>query len=138
MPRHAFTFEYSSRQRSIITPCNLTDPLDPSVTPYTGNALWDTGATFTVIDPEVSKYLNLVPTGRVVSRGIHATAIVNRYFVNIKLDDEVVIHDLKVVEANLEHGLDVLIGMDIIVKGEFLIRRGKAFSFEIPSFDTPR
>ena len=82
----------------------------------------------------MSKYLNLVPTGRVVSRGIHATAIVNRYFVNIKLDDEVIIHDLKVVEANLEHGLDVLIGMDIIVKGDFLIRKGKMFSFGVPSF----
>ena len=58
---------------------------------------------------------------------------VNKYLINIELNDEIVVNKLGVLEANLGDNLDVLVGMDIIGRGDFLICHGKIFSFGVPS-----
>ena len=59
------------------------------------------------------------------------------YFIDIVLNNEVVFTNWAVMGSKIgEQGIDVLIGMDIISKGDFTISNynGKAqFSFRIPS-----
>ena len=134
---HSFTVEYPAKQRAIVTSCKVSDPLDLSITPFEGRALWDTGATSTVVNTKISSYLNLVPVGRRIARGIHSSAPVNRYIVNIELLNGVTSNSLAVVEANLGDDIDVLIGMDIIGAGDFAICGSTFFSFATPTLDNP-
>jgi len=60
---------------------------------------------------------------------------VNTYGVNILLPNNIGFHALKVTEGILT-GIDVLIGMDIISKGDFAITSfhgNTKFSFNMPS-----
>jgi len=62
-------------------------------------------------------------------------SIVNTYSVNILLPNDITFSALKVTEAVLS-GVDVLIGMDIILKGDLAVTtsQGKTkFTFQIPS-----
>ena len=101
-------------------------------------ALWDTGATNTVITKVVAQDLNLPVTGMAVVNHAAGMSQVPKHVVNIMLPNNVGIPFTEVTEGDLK-GCDVLIGMDIITRGDFAITNvgGKTtFSFRIPSVDT--
>ncbi len=66
---HAFTKKYDGITDRIITEVQLTRGFDPRTPPkpipslVTTSALWDTGATKSVITPSVAADLGVVPTG---------------------------------------------------------------------------
>ena len=64
-------------------------------------AIWDTGATGSVITKKVASDLNLKPI--TVKEVYHAAgkSIANVYLVNILLPDDVMVPNVKVTEANL-------------------------------------
>ena len=84
-------------------------------------ATWDTGATNTVISEKVIKECNLIPTG--IAKVMTANGIMDAgvYVINITLPDNVEINNLKVTEGKLGDNTDVLIGMDIITRGDFAV-----------------
>jgi len=100
------------------------------------NALWDTGATGSVITREVVDECGLKPIGRANvhhAKGISTTLV---YLVNVFLPHNVCFGSLRVTEGNLAGDVKVLIGMDIIGKGDFAISnkdRKTAFTFRMPS-----
>ncbi len=100
-------------------------------------AIWDTGATATVITTNVVRALNLIPTGMTNVNTANGSAIQNTYIVNIGLPNGLMVTDVTVTEApGLSSGCDVLIGMDIIVLGDFSITNHKGntcVSFRFPS-----
>lgn len=100
-------------------------------------ALWDTGATNTCISVEVVNNLGLIPTGKMNIKTPSGSSQVNTYLVNIILPNNVRISDIMVCDSEIgNQGIGVLIGMDIINKGDFTVSnfQGKtAFSFRIPS-----
>lgn len=101
-------------------------------------ALWDTGATNTVITKRVAKALGLVQTGVALVNHAAGQSFKPKYVVNIMLPNNVGIPYVEVTEGDLT-GEDVLIGMDIITRGDFAITNvgGKTtFSFRIPSVET--
>ena len=88
-------------------------------------AIWDTGATGTVITPNVVTGLGLKPTGKVTVQGVGqagtpAQHLCDTYLVNIYLPNNVVIVGVRASENSLAD-CDVLIGMDIIGHGDFAI-----------------
>jgi predicted aspartyl protease len=100
-------------------------------------ALWDTGATNTVISVDFAKSLCLEPTGEVEMVHAGSMSICNKFIVNITLPNQVNIAGVEVTEAPLS-GFDMLIGMDIITLGDFSFtnKDGKScFSFRIPSLE---
>ncbi len=99
-------------------------------------AIWDTGATQTVINPRLSKLLNLQATGRDKVRGVSGEQIALTYIVDIFLPNHFVYKGLNVVAIDFGER-DILIGMDIIGAGDFAICGGKFFSFALPSFENP-
>lgn len=136
----SFTIEYGGIAPQIITDCGVCEAYVP--TPNTAHprvatfkALWDTGATISTISPNVVSALGLTPVG--FAKTYHAQGASNAkvYRVNLLLPNETGHPAMTVLEGNL-HGFDMLIGMDIISKGDFAVTHsdGKTtFTFRIPS-----
>ena len=98
-------------------------------------AIWDTGATGTVISQKVVNECGLIPTGmtRVATAG--GIVSVNTYIVDVSLPNNVTFQNLNVTTGDL-NGTDVLIGMDIMGVGDFSVSNfeGKTkFTFRVPS-----
>lgn len=103
--------------------------------PLETKAVWDTGATHTVISKNVIDKLSLKPTGKVNAHGVHGANTVNTYLVHIGLPNRILVPSIRVLEGKMA-GTDVLIGMDIITKGDFVISNAKgktSFEFGMPS-----
>ncbi len=136
----AFTVTHKNILRALITPCGVSKAYDPSsgqpMPPIKQfNAVWDTGATNSVISASVAQALGLTPFTFVQVCHAQGRSNVNAYMVNIVLPNNVVMQSVKVSEGVIE-GYDVLIGMDIIGVGDFAVTHkngGTVFSFQVPS-----
>ena len=137
VPHTAFFFDYGQRQAALITECGIKNPYqDNEFMKF--KALWDTGAMGSVISPKLVESLELMPTGKVLLRGIHDEEVVNTYIIEIVLPNNVVIRGLSASESKLTESTDVLIGMDIIGMGDFAIcGGGRFFSYCVPPFEKP-
>lgn len=99
-------------------------------------AVWDTGATSSVITPEVVALCDLKPTGRVRVNSVFGVEETDTFLVSINLPSNYLASGVSVPLGRLGRGVDVLIGMDIISLGDFAItsRYGRTkFSFRCPS-----
>lgn len=104
---------------------------------YNYVGIWDTGATQTCISPKVAEELNLAPIGRGQISTAGGKHPVFKYLVSIMLPNKVEVKNIPVFGANFTGG-DVLIGMDIISKGDFSVTNAEGitkFSFRIPSME---
>ncbi len=101
-------------------------------------AVWDTGATATIVTKRVVDECGLIPTGFTEVHGVHGSETKPTYLVNLFLPNHVRVTDLKVAEAPLPGDGDVLVGMDIIGMGDFAVssyQRKTSFSFRVPSVE---
>lgn len=140
----AFTQKYLGKTNQIITDVKLTPPFDPRdypgklpYTPITKKALWDTGATNSVVKGSVASELGLVSVGVVeVSHG-GGKQLSNKFLLNIILPNKVLAYSILVTEGPESlNGFDVIIGMDIISQGDFVITNfdeKTCVSFRLPS-----
>lgn len=102
-------------------------------------ALWDTGATGTVISRRIAQELNIQSTGRqrvqvVGSGGQPHEYDTDTYLVNLYLPNKVAIAGVRVSEGEVA-GADVLVGMDVITGGDLAITNesGKTqWTFRVP------
>jgi hypothetical protein len=141
MPSQAFTLKGAGRMHQLKTQCGVSDVVDLSITNIRPNivqyeAIWDTGATGTVITSKVAKDLGLLPTGKVTSNHAGGSDEVNTYLINVYLPNGINVIGVRVIEAVLSGNTEMLIGMDIISLGDFSFTNfnGEAcFSFRIPS-----
>jgi len=103
----------------------------------TVKALWDTGANCCCISEELVKLLNLSPVGKVSFYTPSGTGLAYTYLVDIVLPNNMKIKDVKMCSSKIgAQNLDLLIGTDIINKGDFAISNYKnntCFTFRIPS-----
>lgn len=139
---HAFTTKYNGIARQLNTPVSFSLPYDPNnqeePQEFTNTqAIWDTGATSSVITKSFAKKLGLKPIGKINVRGVNGDGERNVYLVNIGLPNKVIISYVKVTESDdLVGEAEALIGMDIIGSGDFSVTNvdGKTLlSFRIPS-----
>lgn len=137
----SFTTKYPGRVNQLITHCKICKSFDPATHKgpepelKTFTALWDTGATGTVITKRVAQELGILPSGQTLVHHANGSDIVNTYIVNVMLPNEVGIPVIEVTEGDL-NGFDVLIGMNIIQHGDFSIscKNGNTiFTFQLPS-----
>ena len=138
------TKNYGRRQDAIITDCFVVMP--EGVTDKEGNkrfckienAAWDTGATNTIISPEIVKALGLKTSGKFAVSAFGRIMEVNTYIVDLYFENGYKIANLQVMsnDDNVNFDYDVLIGMDVITKGDFCIStiNGEtSFSFRMPA-----
>lgn len=142
-PFHAFTVKFNGVADRILTRVQITQAFDPKSPPsplppqHSTNALWDTGATKSVLTTDTVKVLGLVPVGTtLVSHGGGASQA-NTYLVNILLPNGVGVVGVLVSESPPKPGeFGAIIGMDIITKGDLSLthENGKTcMSFRVPS-----
>lgn len=100
-------------------------------------AVWDTGATSSVISKNIVVAAGLKATGITLVHGVHGPGQADTYLVNIQvLPSDVRVRNVTVTVGDLPAGTDALIGMDIITLGDFAItnKDGRTvMSFRFPS-----
>lgn len=139
---HAFTIKHDGYVRRIISELvvfSAFDPAEPQSGPqpnFKTTALWDTGATMSVITPKVVAGLGLTPVGK--ARVNHAGGVDENltYVVNLGLPNRVLIAGVMVAECPIEDSFGAIIGMDVIASGDFAITNTNGqtcMSFRYPS-----
>lgn len=128
--------------RVIVTACIVCAAFDEAAPPnplpvmHSFPAIWDTGATNSVITKQVIDSCALVPTGVKPVRGVHGEKLSETYLVNIALPNGVSKPGLEVTRGDMPDGSPILIGMDIINMGDFSITNlngHTVMSFRVPS-----
>ena len=139
----AFTQKYSGPTNRIVTDVDVFPAFDPKSPPegwpkpFRARGLWDTGATASCISPEVATNLKLASVG--ISNVNHAGGVgtSSKYLVNFFLPNSVGVAGVLVHEfAAVPGDFGVIIGMDIISRGDFAVTHedGKGcVSFRMPS-----
>ena len=134
MKQHAFTFKANGLAAQLVSPVDI---IGDGQKKNGAKALWDTGATGTCISKEVVTELGLQPVSQRQVLTPSGHAVVNVYLVDIILPNNVVFKDIAVCDSEIgDQGIDVLVGMDVILNGTFTVSNygGKtAFSFAVPS-----
>lgn len=134
---HALSRRYKGISRQIVTDVEIKNPVTGLIEKT--NAIWDTGATGSVITSEISKKMGLVSMGLTKVAGVHDTKLVNKYFINITLNNKSVTLNVPVTECQAlspDGSIGVLIGMDIISLGDFAVTNfqgNTVMTFRIPS-----
>ena len=140
LPR-AFTLQFNGRTRVLrdddVGVSEAYDPAsgEPKPSAIRVNAVWDTGATSSVINKEVILALGLRPIDKQKIYTANGERIADVYLVNIHLANGVIFPGLRVSDGDIL-GSSVLIGMDIIGRGDFAVtnHQGKTcMSFQVPS-----
>lgn len=141
---HAFTIKTENGiANKIITPIKILEAFDPENIPtplpaeVETTALWDTGATNSVIAESIVHKLNLQPIGTTYMTHAGGSNQCYKYLINIWLPNQVGLAGIEAIgNNNLVSGFEVIIGMDIISQGDFSITnvdRKTVMSFRTPS-----
>jgi len=138
----AFTTSYKGISHELVNKVLVAEAFDPKSpqkpeTRKEFNAIWDTGATKSVITQTVVDQCGLKSTGIAQVHTASGTDKVETYLVSIFLPNKVVIPGVVVTKGKIV-GKDVLIGMDIIGRGDFAVtnKDGETvFSFRMPSIE---
>ncbi len=128
-PFQAFTAKFSGRADRIITAVSVSQAFDPRKPPTplpresNTTALWDTGASKSVISVDLAKSLALVPVGKAQVNHAAGSVLSPTHLVNFKLPNQVGIAGALVTEfsKSLAGGFDAIVGMDIITIGDLSI-----------------
>lgn len=123
----AFTTKYSGRTNVLFGDVQISQAFDINSDSINHKplkeikAIWDTGASCTVITKKLSTEIGLVPTGKEMVTGVDHNSLENTFFVNVFLPNKVCMVNLKIVEVPIIKNADLLIGMDIIGSGDFSV-----------------
>lgn len=135
------TRKFQNKVDCVVTESYVYAPVDLSVghdvrRVKVERSLWDTGASVTLISTRVAKVLGLTSIGKSGVSGYNeGVDVKNTYCVHIGLPTGDIVTNVMALEFDNDE-YDVIIGMDVICKGDFAITNlnGKTtFSFRIPS-----
>ncbi|MHC1725447.1 MAG: SEC-C metal-binding domain-containing protein [Syntrophobacteraceae bacterium] len=143
---HACTIKYNGWTDRVITavklyPAHAPSPNQPPpFPPHETMALWDTGATKSVITSATVASMNLVPIGTTIVTHAGGSDQANTYLLNFCLPSNVGITGVIASECkNIAGDFGAIIGMDIITKGDFSITNVgglTCMTFRVPSIST--
>jgi hypothetical protein len=144
MPQvRSFTTVAQGRVSVLINDVRVAEAFDPKL-PVTQHppykmfkAIWDTGATASVITDKVVAALGLQPIGMTQVHHAQGTTVADVYLVSIALPNQVIFPSVRVTKGIITTG-DLLVGMDIIGQGDFAVSNynGKTvFSYRLPSLE---
>ena len=129
----AFTVNFHKRVNEIKLPVGVGKPGGNLLTL---TAVWDTGATHTVISEQVVTALKLVDIiDQVDTYSADGPGKGDAYYVDVELLNGVHFSSLKVIQMGIRD--DVLIGMDIIGAGDFCLTNvdgETVLTFECPPY----
>lgn len=132
----AFTTQYKGRSNVLKTNVGiLAHPSNDNNPGRDWVSLWDTGATCSVITHDVVEKLDLKPVSMSVVSTPQGSYNAYVYYIDLFLPNGVRFPKLQVLEGQ-PSGCDILIGMDVIGKGDFAVSSHNdqtTFSYRSPS-----
>jgi predicted aspartyl protease len=132
---YCFTTVFHGISRVLYSDVELESAINPNKK-IKLRTLWDTGATGSLIRPEIAVKLQLQSLGKVLmSTPTGKDVPSNVYSVNLYLPNHVAVPKVPVAEG-IPNNCDMLIGMDIINLGDFAVTNYQGhtvFSFRMPS-----
>ena len=139
----SFTTGFNGLKNVLTNEVGVTSAVDPRKvqnrpSPRQYTAIWDTGAMATVITDRIVQECGLKPISVCQVTGVHGSARKGVYLVDLFLPNKVIIGSLRVIGGGQIGDADVLIGMDVISKGDFAVtnKDGEThFSFRFPSLE---
>lgn len=142
----ALTVKYNGKASQILTEIAVMPAFDPRQQPIAPTmkstnavALWDTGATKSVVTKATADALGLVPAGVTMVNHAGGSSQRNTYMVNIVLPNKVSMVGVLVSECpDIVGNFGAIVGMDIIRQGDFSITNAQGqtwMSFRIPSVE---
>jgi predicted aspartyl protease len=87
-------------------------------------ALWDTGAGMSVISTKIAEHLGRSCAGMRTLIGIGGVLRTKLYDISVTLPNKVIFPIIRAAEWEGHRNYDMLIGMDIISRGRFVIDSG--------------
>lgn len=140
---NAFNIAYDRLSYVLTSEVHITPDFNPLSPPddselKTYRAIWDTGATNSVITQKIVQEWNLKPIAVTYVNTANGQHLSNVYLVGIWLPNRVRIPHVRVTEGIIGGSIDVLIGMDIICLGDFAVTnkdKKTNFTFRIPSLE---
>lgn len=142
-PFHAFTIKHTGRVDRITTPVKLAKAFDPNtfqgeINFFEMMALWDTGATKSVVTKATAKAIGLIPVGNTVVAHAGGSSVSNTYLINVYLPNNVGVAGVLVSECpDIAGNFGAIIGMDIIAGGDLSITNVDNqtwMTFRLPSY----
>jgi hypothetical protein len=116
----AFTNTYIGLANKLQTKITLRPPFSSEIREI--NALWDTGATSSCISTELAESMGLIATGYKNVYSATGMQECPTYLVNVTLPNKVEVNDIVAFGTSIRsQGIDMLVGMDIILLGDFVI-----------------
>ena len=112
----------------LAAPCHVSKAFNPAcgVPDYPRiafDAMWDTGATKSVISQRVVDALELKPIRSGFTQGVHGMGTSKAYVVNLYLPDGISMSEWTVIGVDPgDVWYDLIIGMDLISLGDFSVR----------------
>ncbi|WP_461257550.1 retropepsin-like aspartic protease, partial [Treponema sp. R80B11-R83G3] len=133
-PGLCFTATYKTISRTLRSKVHVQSPITKN--DVEANAIWDTGASRSLITPKIATQLDLKP----ISKTLMATPSdkniqSNVYLINVHLPNRATIVGVQALEGT-PNSCDMLIGMDVISLGDFAVTNFNSktmFSFRTPS-----
>lgn len=139
--RRSFTVRARGILRQLVTPCIVSIAStheDESARSSRFSSIWDTGATISMVSRRVVEELGLQTEGKIsVGHAGGEARGVPIYHVDLLLYNNAPIVGVRVGLIEVRD-IDVLIGMDIINRGDFAVSNrdgATTFSFRIPSVE---
>ena len=140
----AFTIKAQGTLRSLYTNAWLSpaafenEQRDEALPPKSGTlrAVWDTGATGSVVNMDTANMLNFQPVSFTPVSTVNGNYTAPVFICDIYLPSGIVIPSIEITGGQLGSDLDMLIGMDVITLGDFTITNlGMItwFTFRVPS-----
>lgn len=135
-----FTQRNSDIIEAIVSECRICPAVDlengevPPV--YTSqNAVWDTGATNTLISSKIVQALGMKPYGKSNISSANGIVESKMYLIHVGIPSGGIVGYISAFE-NDNDDYEVVIGMDVISKGDFVLTNHEGhstFSFRLPS-----
>lgn len=136
-----FQKQMNKTARQIITPIQIISAhfQGEEYKRYNGtvNGLWDTGATSTTIATALADKLGLPCIGKEIMKGAGGEYEAKKYLAGLILPNNTIIPYIILYGFSGAKNFDILVGMDIITRGDFLLSSTSStsfFSFQHPSF----
>ncbi len=141
----AFTEKFPGKVREIITNAGVSIPFDDELIDRNDRriintkALWDTGATGSVITKDIATKLNLLPISVVKVSGLGGIKNCNVYLVHLYLAENIAMRNVQVIEIeDIGESCGIIFGMNFIGSGNFAItyaNKETTFSVQWPSVE---
>ena len=140
MKFHGFSCQMPSSEKMLLTPIIILPPheIGENVSSFPGQwtALWDTGAQSSTISTQLAENLKLPTISERIMTGAGGQYRAKEYLAGLMLPNRLAINAISLFGFCGSDRFDLLIGMDIISQGDFLVSSSGGttyFSFQIPS-----